>query len=77
MLNANDLNNTIAFLRRVQLSGEESMAHAELMIKFNQMLQDSQKAQQQALEPTGEGIDQPPPGNGKEGKNPPPAGKQN
>ena len=58
MLTATDLQNTIVFLKRTNLTGEESMAHAELLIKFSQMLQEAQQPPP-ATDPV---IDPPPPG---------------
>ena len=66
MLTATDLQNTIVFLKRTNLTGEESMAHAELLIKFSQMLQEAQPP----LPDAGPVIDPPPTGDGP--ANPPP-----
>ena len=40
MFNAQDLQNLQVFLSRVDLKGNESMAHAELMIKTANMAQE-------------------------------------
>jgi hypothetical protein len=59
MLTASDLQNAIVFLRRTTLKGEESMVHAELMIKLGQMLQETQNpAEPPPADPPDEGDKQ-------------------
>jgi len=82
MLTAQDLQNTVVFLKRTNLTGEESMTHAELLIKFSQMLQEAQQpppppAADPIIDPPptadGPGVALLPPGNGPVIDPPPPA----
>lgn len=67
-LTTNDIQNAMVFLNRVDLKGNESMAHAELTMKLQSIGQSLQQAAQQANEPAPAAevpIDEPLPEEGK------------